>query len=172
MITLDLGQYFKTDPHYSKIPRIVFDWVTEREKLFPQIEYQIRFSLHKSEQEREEEIDYGKYERIYGPSIPDLRNIIFPLRQDIWYVRLIGDIREARIASGLMELLDSHDSRIELIATKNDRLSPRGYLRLKPITPEEEELVDIKCDRNINDEWEFRGTAQEFMDEKVKPLLN
>ena len=33
-------------------------------------------------------------------------------------------------------------------------------------------MVEIQCDRNINDEWEFRGTVQEFMDEKIKPLLN
>ncbi len=172
MITIDFNQLFKTDPNFSKVPRIVFDWVTEREKEFPGIEYQIRFSDRRSEEEKKSGVDYDRYERVYGPSLPDLRNVIFPLSKQVWYVRLIGDIREARTASGLLKLLDNNDPRIELIPSDNERHSLRGYVRAKPITSSEEEMVDIRCDRNINDEWEFRGTPQEFMDEKVKPLLN
>lgn len=172
MITLDFQQLFKTDPNFSKVPKKVFDWVTKKEKEFPKIEYQIRFSERNFEREKAEGVDFDRYEIIYGPSIPRLRNIVFPLSKHIWYVRLIGDPRDAIDASGLIPLLNNRDPRIEVIHSKNERNCPRGYVRINQITSLEEEMVNINFDRNINDEWEFRGTKQEFMDQKVKPFLN
>ncbi|MEI7765746.1 MAG: hypothetical protein WCI93_04165 [bacterium] len=172
MITIDFEQLFTTDPTLSKVPKKVFDWVIAREKEFPEIEYQIRFSERNLEKEKAEGIDLDRYEIIYGPSLLQLRNVIFPLSKHVWYVRLIGNIRDAIDASRLIPLLNSGDPRIEIIHSKNERDCPRGYVRINQITSSEEEMVNINFDRNINDEWEFRGTTQEFMDQKVKPLLN
>lgn len=172
MITLDFEQLFKTDPNFSKVPKKVFDWVTKKEKEFPKIEYQIRFSERNLEREKAEGVDLDRYEIIYAPSLPQLRNVIFPLSKHVWYVRLIGNIRDARDASGLIPLLNSSDPWIEVIHSKNERDCPRGYVRINQIASSEEEMVDINFDRNINDEWEFRGNTQEFVDQKVKPLLN
>ena len=169
MITLDLSHLFKTDPSSTKIPRLVFDWVTEREKQFSDIEFQISYWDYKSEDEKRLGL---QFERTYGPSVLNLRNVTFPLNKGYWIVRLIGDQRNAVIASGLIQLLEDKDSRVQLISSDNERNSPRGYTRIHPISVQDEEMVDIRCDRNTNDEWTFRGTGQEFMDEKVKPLLN
>ncbi len=167
MITLDLDHLFRTDPHSTKVPKIVFDWVSEREKEFP-LEYKISFSLYKSPEEKDL---FFKFERIYTPSLPRLRNVIFPLSEGYWTVRLIGNQKEALYASGLMSLLEAADTRIEVIPDTSSG-TPRGYRRINPLSPAEEEMVDIKCDRNINDEWEWRGTGQEFLDEVYKPMLN
>lgn len=169
MITLDLSHLFKTDPNSTKIPRLVFDWVTEREKQFSDIEFQISYWSYKSEGEKQLGL---KFERTYGPSILNLRNVTFPLNEGYWIVRLIGDQRNAVMASGLIQLLENKDSKVQLIPSDNERTSPRGYTRINPISAQDEEMVDIRCDRNTNDEWTFRGTGQEFIDEKVKTLLN
>ncbi len=172
MITLDFNQLFKTDLNFSKVPRIVFDWVLSKEKEYPNLEYQIRFSERNQAEEEKNGISYDRYERIYGPSLPDLRNVMFPLKKQIWFVRIIGDIRDARAASGLIELMNNNDPRIEIIPPQTPSRTLRGFIRENPIASSEGEMIKIKYDRNINDEWEFRGTPQEFMDEKVKPLLN
>lgn len=52
MITLDLSHVFKTDPNSTKIPRLVFNWVIEREKQFSDFEFQISFWGYKSEEEK------------------------------------------------------------------------------------------------------------------------
>ncbi|MFA5886904.1 MAG: hypothetical protein WC863_04020 [Patescibacteria group bacterium] len=164
MITLDLSHLFKTDPNSTKIPRLVFNWVIEREKQFPGIEFQISFWGYKSENEKQLGL---KFERTYGPSILNLRNVTFPLSEGYWVIKLIGDQRNTVIASGLTHLLENKDSRVQLIPSDNERTSPRGYTRINPISAQDEEMVDIRCDRNTNDEWTFRGTGQEFMDEIV-----
>jgi len=143
MITLNLVNLFKTDPSSTKIPRLVFDWVTEREKQFSDIEFQISFWDYKSEEEKKLGL---KFERIYSPSVLNLRNVSFPLNEGYWIVRLIGDQKKAVSASGLIELLEKNDSRIQLIPSDNERISPRGYARISPLTTQDEELIDMKCD--------------------------
>lgn len=65
-------------------------------------------------------------------------------------------------------MLENKDSRVRLISSDNEKISPRGYTRIKPISIQDEEMVDIKCDRNTNDEWTFRGTGQEFLDDMTQ----
>ena len=190
MITLDFQQLFKTDPNFSKVPKKVFDWVITREKEFP-VNYQINFREYKNENEK----DVSKvYEMIFiSPHRPfDILFVSFPLSDGCWIVKITGliardgtlipfadldnpehDNTEAlgpkRIEiSGLKEYFEKDDPLLERIPNSFNW----GYKRKFPITSAEIEMVEISCDRNINDEWEFRGTPQEFMDQKVKPLLN
>ena len=163
MITLNLSHLFKTNPNSTKVPKIVFDWVTEREEKFTDIEFQISFWNYKSEEEREM---VSNYERVYSPSLPRLRTVAFPLRDGYWSVRLIGNQEMAINASGLLDILKNKDPRARIIED-NKNITPRAYVRISPIQDSEEELMDIRCDRNMNDEWEFRGTVQEFIDEKL-----
>jgi hypothetical protein len=173
MITTDYFQLFKSDPNNSKAPKIVCDWVTRQEKLYPQIEFQIRFSERKSDEENfYPGVNFSKFERIYGPTLFDLRNIIFPLSRYNWYVRLIGNPKVALDASGLIPLLETDASRFEVIELDSSNTCYRGFTRIQSITPDEEEMIEIKSDRNINDEWEFRGTPKEFMDEVFLPTVN
>lgn len=164
MIILDLHHLFKTDSGYSKVPKVVFDWVTEKEKQFSDIEFQISFSGYPSEEEKK---NYSSYERIYGPSLPQLRWVTFPLKDGFWSVKLIGNQSRAIEASGLMKILESGDPRIQVISAGEGGDSLRAYNRINPITNSEEELIDIEHGRNINDEWEFRGSAKEFLDEYI-----
>ncbi|MFZ2153694.1 MAG: hypothetical protein WAV16_00510 [Candidatus Moraniibacteriota bacterium] len=162
MITLNLAHLFKTNPDSIKVPKIVFDWVTEKEKQFTDIEFQISFFNYKSEESRRLGLNN---ERIYGPSLPRLRSVSFPLNDGYWSVKLIGDQRTAIDASGLLDILGNKDPRIQIIEDNGNTL--RAYTRINPIMAAEEELVDIRCDRNMNDEWEFRGTGEEFINEKL-----
>ena len=182
MITLDLAHLFNTDPKSTKVPKIVFDWVMEREAEYSKdIEFKITFWRYKSTYEEgypecDKQVPKEKallYERIYGPSIPCFVYVKFPLTEGFWSVRLIGEDRKAaHKAAGLLALLDASDPRIEVILPETTTKTLRGYIRTQPLTLAEEELVDIKCDRNINDEWKWRGTGQQFIDEKIKPLVN
>lgn len=158
----------------------------EREADFSKdIEFKISFKRYIASQEYED--DYPEdakwmskekallYERIYGRNIFELRNIIFPLTEGFWTVRLIGDQRIATKASGFLPLLDSSDSRIEAIPSETPGEALQGYTRIQPLTSSDEEMVNIRCDRNTNDEFVWRGTGgefQEFIDEKLRPSLN
>lgn len=186
MITLDLFHLFKIDPQSNKIPRKVRDWVLEREEKFP-IQYQISFWPYRSEKEKQEKISY---DIIFGTSIFDLRTVIFPLNNGEWVVRLIGaqledgafvpfldpdnpkheNIRafNGPLVSGMLELMQKKDPLLETEERKDEHgcnNTWRKYKRTKKINASEEEMVSIDYDRNVNDEWRFRGTGEEFKKE-------
>lgn len=132
----------------------------------------------------------------------DIRSVHFPLHDGVWFVRITGLKRDdgtlipfadldnpldenaiglgpslrSKI-TGFQDLLDKNDPNLSVLHSTNEGHEKSfettwGYKRTQPIEPKEEEMVSIRCDRNVNDEWEFRGTPYEFMEEKVKPLLN
>ncbi len=203
MITLDLDHLFKTDPHSNKIPKKVFDWVTEKEKQFP-VQYQISFYQYSDDIQKQNLLCYEKtfFSKTVLPSeyAGEVTTINFPLADGVWYIKIIGaklpnntfipfsdqdnpDHNDSKalgmergIISGLQEYLDRNDPSLVLLKTKTGNQKPWGriwgYKKSEEYNDTDNEMVEIQCDRNINDEWEFRGTVQEFMDEKIKPLLN
>lgn len=188
MITLDLHHLFKTDPNNNFIPKVVYDWVTEKNAKYP-IEYKISFDPYKVDEHKQ---FYTQYEQLFTGGL-GVSEVLFPLAEGVWRVRLIGakladgslipftDIdnhnhetstalgRERLVISGLLELLEKENSPIEIV--HDGAKATRGFKRTQPLTDIETEMVAVKAERNINDEWEFRGTGQEFMDEKVTPIL-
>ncbi len=81
------------------------------------------------------------------------------------------------VISGLQEYFDKKDSSLVLLSSSNEDHekvwdTTWGYKKSGQIDPTENEMVEIRCDRNVNDEWEFRGSVEEFKDQIIKPLSN
>jgi len=123
----------------------------------------------------------------------------FPLSDGRWLIRIIGGelsdgtlipfadqdnpkhktskpLGKMRgVISGLQDYFDKKDPSLVLLNSSNEGHEKVldtiwGYKKSGTCDPIENEMVEIRCDRNINDEWEFRGTPQEFIEQKVKPL--
>lgn len=141
-------------------------------------------------------------ENSYSVDTPgEVRSIQFPLSEGKWHIRIIGaqlgdgtlipftDLDNPKhktskglgkmrgIICGFQDYFDRKDPSLVLLNSSNEGHEKVwntvwGYKKSGIQDPTENEMVEIRCDRNINDEWEFRGTPQEFVDQKVKPLFN
>lgn len=131
----------------------------------------------------------------------DVMNVRFLLLDGCWLIRLIGARLEdgtlipftdqdnpkhenskalgkkRAVISGLQEYFDKKDPLLVIITSSNEGHekvwdTQWGYKKSKPTDPTENDMVDVSCDRNVNDEWEFRGSVQEFEEQVIKPLQN
>lgn len=204
MITLDLQHLFNTDPHSTKVPKKVFDWVIAKEKEFP-VQYQIMFTEYKSEDEKRALLPFEKTyfsENSFSQYTPgEVKCIQFPLSDGKWLIRIIGAElsdgtlipftdqdnpnhktskrlgKKRGVISGLQDCFDREDPLLVLLNSSNEGHekvwdTTWGYKKSETHDPQNNEMVEIRCDRNINDEWKFRGTIEEFKDQIIKPLMN
>lgn len=129
-------------------------------------------------------------------------SVEFPLLDGYWLVRITGSelndgtlipftdqdnpkhessigLRGNRraIISGLQDYFDQKDPLLVLLNSSNEGHekvwnTTWGYKKSEADDDTYNDMVEIRCDRNVNDEWEFRGTIEEFKDQILKPLMN
>ncbi len=138
----------------------------------------------------------------FSPDTPgEVLSIQFPLSDGCWLARIIGaqledgtlipftDLDNPKhenskrlgklraVISGLQQYFDQKDPLLVLMRSSNEGHekvwdTQWGYKKSKPADPTENDMVEIVCNRNTNDEWKFRGTVQEFEEQIIKPLSN